>query len=129
MFESSGLTKCLSTAGLLRARASCSRELDVQRRAPPELQERGQNFFLCVSFVVVLISCGAWHLGLTLYKLTRGPLMTACLTFVFSGVIQLNAQNQEVVKLGVQGALLADCCEPGQGRLGRVCFSLYMCGR
>ena len=44
MFESSGLTKCLSTAGLLRARASCSRELDVQRRAPPELQERGQVF-------------------------------------------------------------------------------------
>ena len=43
-FESSGLTKCLSTAGLLRARASCSRELDVQRRAPPELQERGQIF-------------------------------------------------------------------------------------
>ena len=34
-------------------------------------------FFLCVSFVVVLISCGAWNLGLTLYKLTRGRLMTA----------------------------------------------------
>ena len=86
-------------------------------------------FFLCVSFVVVLISCGAWHLGLTLYKLTRGPLMTACLAFVFSGVILLSAQNQEVVKLGVQGAVLADCCEPGQGRLGHICFSLYMCGR
>ena len=56
-------------------------------------------FFLCVSFVVVLLSCGAWHLGLTLYKLTRGPLMTVCLAFVFSGVILLSAQNQEVVEL------------------------------
>ena len=86
-------------------------------------------FFLCVSFVVALLSCGAWHLGLTLYKLTRGPLMTVCLAFVFSGVILLSAQNQEVVKLCVQGAVLADCCEPGQGRLGHICFSLYMRGR
>ena len=28
-------------------------------------------FFLCVSFVVVLISCGAWHLGLTLQAHAR----------------------------------------------------------